>query len=73
MALFSNTAATEESTPPDKPNTTLSFPIFSLSWATVESINESGVQICWQPQIFTTNDSDRGLGKNRSMQTRKKN
>ena len=34
-----NTAATEESTPPDNPKMTLSFPILALSSFTVDSTN----------------------------------
>ena len=40
IALFSNTAATEESTPPLSPSTTLSSPSCSLSCFTVVSIND---------------------------------
>ena len=44
IALFSNTAATVESTPPERPNTTFSLPTCALSAATVVSIKLSGVQ-----------------------------
>ena len=44
IALSNKTAATEESTPPDKPKTTLSSPNFSLNLETVLSTKESGVQ-----------------------------
>ncbi len=53
MALFSNTAATVESTPPERPSTTLSLPIFSFSSATISSTNEDGVKLCATPAIFT--------------------
>jgi hypothetical protein len=36
-------AATDESTPPDKPSTTLSFPSWRVSASTVVPTNESGV------------------------------
>ena len=44
MALLISTAATEESTPPLRPNITWSFPIFFFSSATVESIKVSEAQ-----------------------------
>lgn len=53
-ALCNNIAATVESTPPDKPKITRSVPSFSLNSFTVVSTKESGVQLCEQPQIFTT-------------------
>src|SRR5476651_1802461 len=53
IAWCSNTAATDESTPPDKPKTTLSSPSFSFNAAMVVSTNESGVQSCLQWQIST--------------------
>ena len=43
IALFKSTAATVESTPPDNPSITLSFPNLFLSSDTVVSIKESGV------------------------------
>src|SRR4051812_43497210 len=53
MAWCSNTAATDESTPPDNPNTTLSSPNLAFSSAIVVSMNESGVQSWLQPQTST--------------------
>src|SRR5476651_2112885 len=53
MAWCSNTAATDESTPPDNPNTTLSSPNFSFNAAMVVSTKLSGVQSCAHPQIST--------------------
>ena len=44
IALFNKTAATDESTPPDKPRTTLSFPICFFRLEIVLSTKESGVQ-----------------------------
>src|ERR1035437_4925302 len=52
IALCNNTAAMLESTPPLKPNTTLSLPIFCFKLFTEVSTNESGVQFAAQPQIF---------------------
>ena len=54
MALCSSTAATDESTPPDRPSTTLSLPSFSRSSRTVDSTKLSEVHDCVQPQIPTT-------------------
>ena len=54
MALCNNNAATDESTPPDKPSITLSFPTFDFISAIVVSTNESGVQSWLHPQIETT-------------------
>src|ERR1700709_1022111 len=53
IAWCNNTAATDESTPPDKPKTTLSSPNFSCTAAMVVSMKESGVQSCEHPQIST--------------------
>jgi len=44
MALWSNTAATDESTPPESPNTTLSLPNCFFRSATVDSTNDAGDQ-----------------------------
>ena len=44
MALFNKIAATVESTPPDKPKTTLSLDNFSFKYNIVSSTKESGVQ-----------------------------
>ena len=52
IALLSNTAATVLSTPPESPRITLSFPSLARIASTVVSINESGVQLPWQPQMF---------------------
>ncbi|KAF5031752.1 hypothetical protein DSECCO2_624490 [anaerobic digester metagenome] len=52
IALLRRTAATVESTPPDKPNITLSFPSCDLRLLTVVSINDAGVQLPVHPQIF---------------------
>ena len=54
IALCNKTPATVESTPPDNPKTTLSFPILAFNSATVLSTKESGVQSCENPQILTT-------------------
>ena len=54
MALCSSTAATDESTPPERPSTTLSPPSFSRSSRTVVSTKLSEVQLCEQPQMPTT-------------------
>ena len=51
MALLSNTAATEESTPPDKPKTTLSLPNCSRRLVMVLSMNEAGDQSFLHPHI----------------------
>jgi len=61
MALCNNTAATVESTPPDNPKITLSFPILSLNSATVVSTKESGVHVCDTPAIFTKKFSNNFL------------
>ena len=53
MALFSNTAATDESTPPDKPRTTLSLPIIFLRSYIVLSTNELAVQLGLISEILT--------------------
>ena len=53
IALCNKTAATEESTPPDNPKTTLSSPTVCLMLATVVSTNEFGVQVWATPAIFT--------------------
>ena len=53
IALCNNTAATEESTPPDKPNITFSSPIFSFNSATVLSTKASGVHDCSILAILT--------------------
>ncbi len=53
MALFNKTAATVESTPPDKPKTTLSVPIFSFISATISSTKAFGVKFCGTSAIFT--------------------
>ena len=45
MARCNKTAATELSTPPDRPRTTLSFPILACNSATVLSTNESDVHV----------------------------
>ena len=52
IALCKRIAATDESTPPESPRITLSPPIFSLSSVIVESIKESGVQVCSKELIF---------------------
>lgn len=44
-------ASTLESTPPERPNTTLSSPNCFFKSATVVSINDSEVQAPLQPQI----------------------
>ena len=44
IALSNKTAATDESTPPDNPRTTLSFPNLAFKSAIVLSIKELGVQ-----------------------------
>ena len=54
MALCSSTAATEESTPPESPSTTLSSPSFSRSSRTVASTKLSDVHSCLQPQMPAT-------------------
>lgn len=51
IALFGKTAATDESTPPEIPSTTLSFPNCSLSSFTLLSTKEAGDHSLWQPQI----------------------
>ena len=53
IALCNKTAATVESTPPESPKTTLSFPTFSLIAATVLSTKESGVHVCPTLAMFT--------------------
>lgn len=60
IALFSNTAATDESTPPLSPNTTLSFPSCAFSSATVVSMKEAALQSCFPPQMLTTNFQELG-------------
>ena len=52
IAFCKRTAATEESTPPDKPKITLSSPILVCKSEIVRSIKESGVQDCSRLQIF---------------------
>ena len=47
------TAATVESTPPDKPKTTLSFPIFAFISAITSSTKAFGVNVCSTLAIFT--------------------
>ena len=47
MALFNNTAATVESTPPESPKITFSSPTVSAICFTVSSTKESGVQFYW--------------------------
>ena len=59
--MFNKTAATEESTPPESPKTTLSFPTFSLIAATVLSTKESGVHVCATPAILTKKFSNNCL------------
>ena len=54
MARCSSTAATVESTPPERPSTTLSSPSFSRRSRTVDSTKLSGVHDCAQPQMPTT-------------------
>ncbi len=54
MALCSNTAATDESTPPERPRTTLSSPNLAFSSATVLSTKLSEVHDCSQPQMPVT-------------------
>ena len=54
MALCSSTAATDESTPPESPSTTLSSPSFSCNSRTVASTKLSDVHSCLQPQIPAT-------------------
>ncbi|MNR35753.1 hypothetical protein D3C85_1536200 [compost metagenome] len=44
IALCNKTAATVESTPPERPKTTLSFPIFSFISATISSTKAFGVK-----------------------------
>ena len=44
IALSNKTAGTDESTPPDNPRTTLSFPNLAFKSAIVLSIKESTVQ-----------------------------
>ncbi len=53
IALCNNTAATVESTPPERPKTTLSFPTCFFIAATVLSTKESGVHVCATPAILT--------------------
>ena len=45
-------AATVESTPPESPNITLSDFSLDFKYETVWSINESGVQSCFNFEIF---------------------
>ena len=54
MARWSSTAATDESTPPDRPSTTRSSPIFSFSSRTELSTNDSELQFWLHPQMPTT-------------------
>src|SRR5690554_7962620 len=51
MALFSNTAVTDESTPPERARITLSSPKVSFSSFTVASMNDAGVQSFFTPQM----------------------
>ena len=51
IALLSNTAATVESTPPESPSKTLSFPNFFFKILIFYSTNNEGVQSCLRPQI----------------------
>src|SRR5690606_4600518 len=53
MVLCKSIAATDESTPPDKPNTTRSLPNCDCNFSIVLSINESGVQSWVHPQMPT--------------------
>ena len=53
MALFNNIAATDESTPPDNPKTTLSFPNLAFNSSTVSSTKDCGVQSCFKPAMST--------------------
>ena len=46
IALFNKTAATVESTPPESPKTTLSFPSFYFNSATISSAKAFGVKFC---------------------------
>ena len=52
MALCSKTAVTDESTPPESANITLSLPSSSFKLLTVDFTKEAGVQLLLQPQIF---------------------
>lgn len=61
IALFNNTAATDESTPPLSPSTTLSFPSCAFSSATVVSMKEAALQSCFPPQMSTTKFSEAGF------------
>ena len=51
MALFRSTAATVESTPPERPRITLSLPMVSLRDPMELSMKEAGVQSPLHPQI----------------------
>ena len=53
IASYNSIAATDESTPPDKPKITFLFPIFFFKLFIVDLINESGVHDCEQSQIST--------------------
>ena len=52
IALFKITAATDESTPPDKPKITFSSLILDLNSLIVLSTNELGVQDCFIFEIL---------------------
>ena len=54
MALFSNIAVTDESTPPDSPNNTFSFPTCSLISFTLCSIRSPIFQSFLHLQIRDT-------------------
>ena len=54
MALFSKTAATLLSTPPERPRITRSEPIVCRNSATVVSTKLAGLQSCRPPQMSTT-------------------
>ena len=53
IALCKSIAATDESTPPDNPKTTLSLPNFVFKSSTVSSIKAFGVQSGLTFAIFT--------------------
>ena len=52
MAFESNTAATDESTPPERAHNTLPFPIFSRRALILDSTNESIFQSPLHSQIL---------------------
>ena len=54
MALFSSTATTEESTPPERPSTTSSSPILRFRDSTAASTQLPRFQLFFAPQTLNT-------------------